>query len=246
MAASWPTPADLSPAYGKLWCTALKQRRNGQKEEALKALREGCRGFAAITDLPAILFVPELLELYPDLKVILVLRDPRSWWLSFGNILSYADAWYLPVMCSIAPGLRWVPTMVREWKIYVDQAMEKLGKKPGDYGPRRSLRSPSRPRVAECPRLLTTPPDIIEEYNESVRRAVPKDQLLEMRLGDGWEPLCRFLDKPIPNEPFPRVNEAETVAETNARTVRKLLFMWAGLFSVVGLAGYGVASLLKQ
>jgi hypothetical protein len=24
---------------------------------------------------------------------------------------------------------------------------------------------------------------------------------------EGWEPLCRFLDAPIPDEPFPHIND---------------------------------------
>ena len=35
---------------------------------------------------------------------------------------------------------------------------------------------------------------------------VPKDRLLEWTVEDGWEPLCKFLDKPVPDEPFPHVN----------------------------------------
>lgn len=34
------------------------------------------------------------------------------------------------------------------------------------------------------------------------------DRLLEYRLEDGWEPLCQFLKRPIPNVPFPQVNES--------------------------------------
>lgn len=45
-----------------------------------------------------------------------------------------------------------------------------------------------------------------ERHNESVRKTVPKDQLLEWRAEEGWEPLCRALDLPIPDEPFPWVN----------------------------------------
>ena len=115
------------------------QKRKGQKEEVLKAVREGCRGYAAITDMPPIFLLPEILELYPDLKVILVLRDPQKWWATCGNLLAYCDAWYLPVMCSIAPGLRWAPVFTREWKMITDQAVERLGRKPGDYGPRKSF-----------------------------------------------------------------------------------------------------------
>ena len=39
-----------------------------------------------------------------------------------------------------------------------------------------------------------------------IRGLVPKERLLEWAVEDGWEPLCEFLDKPVPNEPFPHVN----------------------------------------
>lgn len=39
-----------------------------------------------------------------------------------------------------------------------------------------------------------------------VRNLVPKERLLEWAIEDGWEPLCEFLGKPVPNEPFPHVN----------------------------------------
>jgi hypothetical protein len=41
-----------------------------------------------------------------------------------------------------------------------------------------------------------------------IRGLVPKERLLEWSAEDGWEPLCKFLGKPIPNQPFPRVNAA--------------------------------------
>jgi len=28
-------------------------------------------------------------------------------------------------------------------------------------------------------------------------------------VAQGWEPLCRFLDIAVPNQPFPRVNSTE-------------------------------------
>ena len=37
---------------------------------------------------------------------------------------------------------------------------------------------------------------------------MPSEQLLIWDLKDGWEPLCTFLDCPIPNEPIPRCNVA--------------------------------------
>jgi Sulfotransferase domain len=51
-----------------------------------------------------------------------------------------------------------------------------------------------------------------ERYNERVRREAPADRLLEWRATEGWEPLCRALDLPVPDQPFPHVN---TRAEWN-------------------------------
>ena len=36
---------------------------------------------------------------------------------------------------------------------------------------------------------------------------MPNERLLEFDVRDGWEPLCDFLHKPIPKEPFPRTNQ---------------------------------------
>lgn len=46
---------------------------------------------------------------------------------------------------------------------------------------------------------------------ENVRKAVPKNRLLEYDVKQGWEPLCQFLDVPIPEVPFPHVNDKSKV-----------------------------------
>jgi hypothetical protein len=35
---------------------------------------------------------------------------------------------------------------------------------------------------------------------------VPAEQLLVYDVAEGWEPLCAFLDLPVPDQPFPRTN----------------------------------------
>lgn len=44
---------------------------------------------------------------------------------------------------------------------------------------------------------------------ESVKKILPKDRLLAVKLEDGlgWEQICPFLDLPIPDEEYPRGNE---------------------------------------
>jgi Sulfotransferase domain len=44
------------------------------------------------------------------------------------------------------------------------------------------------------------------EHYAHVRAIVPKDRLLEYYPAEGWEPLCKFLGKEIPAEPFPNTN----------------------------------------
>lgn len=39
-----------------------------------------------------------------------------------------------------------------------------------------------------------------------IRGLVPPERLLEWNVQEGWEPLCKFLDKEVPDEPFPHVN----------------------------------------
>lgn len=37
--------------------------------------------------------------------------------------------------------------------------------------------------------------------------------VLEFRVQEGWEPLCKFLNKEQPDMPFPRVNEGDWIAQ---------------------------------
>ncbi len=44
-------------------------------------------------------------------------------------------------------------------------------------------------------------------HNEMVKSTIPASQLLVFQVKEGWEPLCTFLDAPVPAEPFPRTND---------------------------------------
>ena len=50
-----------------------------------------------------------------------------------------------------------------------------------------------------------------EAYGAKVRETIRPDRLLEFEARDGWEPLCDFLDVPVPDRPFPHVNDRETM-----------------------------------
>ena len=44
-------------------------------------------------------------------------------------------------------------------------------------------------------------------HNANVIKKVPKDRLLIWNLKDGWDPICKFLNVPVPDEPIPVVNK---------------------------------------
>lgn len=56
---------------------------------------------------------------------------------------------------------------------------------------------------------------IFNEHIEQVKQHVPEDRLLVFSVKDGWEPLCKFLDVPIPETPFPRINDGKTTAKVS-------------------------------
>lgn len=56
--------------------------------------------------------------------------------------------------------------------------------------------------------------DYFNDWNRSLIEEVPPDRLLVYSAGDGWDPLCRFLEVPVPAEPYPRVNSREEMTES--------------------------------
>ena len=48
-------------------------------------------------------------------------------------------------------------------------------------------------------------------YIEEVKAAVPPQKLLVYKVTEGWAPLCEFLGVALPNEPFPNLNDRESI-----------------------------------
>ncbi|KAF6826966.1 nad dependent epimerase [Colletotrichum plurivorum] len=139
---------------------------------------------AVSSDTPAVAFAEELVAAYPDAKVVLVEREVESWYVSFrrgvlGNMFDpLVNVIYQLDRFYVHPIGKIHKTVVDGW----------LGV--------RSLEDADR--VAR---------ERYREHYELVRRITPKERLLEFDLKDGWAPLCEFLGKPVPKEPFPHLNE---------------------------------------
>ncbi|KAJ7610987.1 hypothetical protein FB45DRAFT_720249, partial [Roridomyces roridus] len=146
----------------------------------------------AITDAPGCSFGPELIEAYPEAKVILVERDIEAWYKSFSIII---DVIFNPAF-SIG---RLVASLDPFWAGRV-QGLQ-----------RRWMADVLNATTLETAHAAAR--DRYRAHSAEVRKITPKDRLLEYELGSGWEPLCNFLGKEVPNVPFPRINEAAALRE---------------------------------
>jgi hypothetical protein len=54
---------------------------------------------------------------------------------------------------------------------------------------------------------------IFFEHQKKIASLVPPENLLIYQLKDGWEPLCKFLDQPIPLSPMPHENEMKIMQQ---------------------------------
>ena len=74
-----------------------------------------------------------------------------------------------------------------------------------------------------------------EKHYDHVRKAAAARgrEVLEYRVQDGWRPLCRFLEKEVPSEPFPRVNEGDFVIK-----LHHIIFQGRLIMSTLNLLKY--------
>jgi hypothetical protein len=67
-------------------------------------------------------------------------------------------------------------------------------------------------------------------YLDKVRTAVAAERILEFKVQDGWAPLCKFLNKDIPTEEFPRRNDFQELSERRKKLQRQAWAIWLKWF----------------
>jgi hypothetical protein len=178
--------------------------------------------YTATVDNPACCVWRELMEAYPDAKVLLTVH-PRG-----------ADAWYESTMDTIY----FTETM---WQFKVLELATPFGRKFGDMSRKLIWRRSHENTMGDRNRAIAH----YHRHIEDVKAAVPADRLLVFSVGEGWEPLCRFLDMPVPEEPFPNVNDRAAIKKTlNEMTRGAYAILGLGSAIFVGLL-YGVMRTLS-
>lgn len=68
-----------------------------------------------------------------------------------------------------------------------------------------------------------------------MRSLVPKENLLEYKMGEGWKPLCDFLEVPVPEgKKFPRTNDTDGFVDRCRRRNRMQMLNVLFRATVVG------------
>jgi len=136
----------------------------------------------AFVDFPGYFFVEEILEAFPDCKVILMVREEDSWVESLSYHFESLYAARSKVAMLLSPTAKKVSYVV---KSFLNAA---IGSSYSKYKSTCVFRK--RYRI----------------HNDRVKSIVPADKLLVYNVKEGWKPLCDFLECEVPTVAFPHEN----------------------------------------
>lgn len=81
--------------------------------------------------------------------------------------------------------------------------------------------------------------DVWERHITYLERTVPKDKLVYFDVRDGWEPLCRALQVPVPKGvEFPKINDGKAIDDFAKRQVKRGLQRWAVVLAMFAGTGW--------
>lgn len=151
-------------------------------------------GYEAMVDWPGSYYYRELIDAFPNAKVLLSVRDGDAWAKSMHETI-----WSLFYGDTLVRHLSDAQTFVDPvWKEYTVMMKEMW---------RRTALMNEQDTTLE---YLSA---AMDRYNEEVKRTVSSERLLVWSPKDGWEPLCEFLDRPVPEQALPHVNETDAFNE---------------------------------
>jgi sulfotransferase family protein len=140
--------------------------------------------YRATVDWPGVFIWKDLVAANPDAKVILGLRDAESWYESAANTI-FARMRDFANALESAELDRLDPAHVAHMRMVNEVVMQQTF--GGDLGRAHAIA-------------------VFEAHNAEVRRTVPPERLLVYEPGEGWERLCAFLQVPVPDAAYPKVN----------------------------------------
>jgi len=175
--------------------TYFKQAEAGRPVNWDKLLE----GFSSAVDYPIARYHKQLLAKYPGAKVIHTMRDAETWYQSASETIFWA--------CK--------PSISRKLQLIMRMPFSSMVRQRLPV-----LQFDGQLLDWEFGKDLKDKKTVIKrynDYNDAVIKSVPKENLLVYQPGDGWEPLCNFLQVPVPLLPFPKSNTREEFKGTVAK-----------------------------
>ena len=145
-------------------------------------------GYHSACDMPIIGYYKQVIEKYKDAKVIHTTRDAESWYKSMTDTVFWAVKPSPGRILNMMIRLPFSSTLRKRLRIlkYNGRMVHKF------FG--KDLKN--KEKVISY----------FNEYESQVYKTIPKEKLLVYNVKSGWEPLCKFLNVPVPSMPFPKSN----------------------------------------
>jgi hypothetical protein len=148
-------------------------------------------GYVAGVDMPICACYEEIMQIYPECKVILSVReDEKAWWRSNANLWSDVDEEIFTPFAQRLPkfvAFKELTAIIRRMT---------------------GMPAVTKESFANSESWI----NYYKRWNQQVIDRVPRDRLLIWSVKDGWGPLCKFLNRPVPSQPFPHFNEGGKMA----------------------------------
>ncbi|XP_078491386.1 uncharacterized protein LOC100177270 isoform X1 [Ciona intestinalis] len=209
--------------HGKDWRRIIKE---GGTVEDFRRMYEGVD---ALVDGPCFMFWEEILEAFPDAKIIFSVRDEESWLPSFKKQIRSLATNHMYVLMQILSYSGW-----RHFQFSNACALVQLGS---------TINWP----WCEYPYSPTVWKRIYRNHNNYVLHNAPKDKLLVFDFKDGWGPICEFLGEKVPDKPFPHRNIGASIVKESMdshpiieKMMREVKFTLGVLTLIGAYGGYKV------
>ncbi|KAI0399447.1 hypothetical protein F4802DRAFT_602974 [Xylaria palmicola] len=193
------------------WQQVIKAKIAGR--ETPRAIWDGLLGgYQAIIDAPGCYFAIELARVYPNAKVVILNRNSEKWYDSFAGTvqkmikrresLEFLEIPMRPLLSARASAI-----------IRVGNLLSRSGVGLGSYD------------KEECLKFF-------HEYYANCRLNIEPERCIELKVQDGWSPLCKHLGVPVPvqasaggqtHAPFPQANDTESFHLWAARTEKLMM-----------------------
>jgi hypothetical protein len=161
-----------------------------------RAIFDGDPAIRSTVDWPSARYYRQLMDFYPEAKVLLSVRDADVWVSSMRETvwgLFHGDS----VLRHVSDARAVVDPL---WERYL-RLMTRMNWDPqtgalaGDHASDEGLAA------------------LMNRWNDEVKATVPAERLLVWDPAEGWDPLCAFLGVDVPGEPLPRLNDKQSFRE---------------------------------